>query len=194
MEDKQITQNTESIEIIMKMINQAKVNVKDSAFHFLLWGWLIMALSLSHFVLAVYTDYEHPYIVWAGTILGAITSFVYGFIKGKDAKTRTYADSVYVWIWIGFLISFTITFVFVMGNATLISSMSLVFAGFATFLSGHVLKYRPLIVGGILFWFFAIACFYLNNQYSLLVTAVAVLVGYLIPGYQLRNKVEDGTL
>ena len=193
MEKKDNLSQQESLSIITSMINQAKSNVDQSSFHLLLWGWIIFTASLGHFVLLKFTSIENTHYAWLLVIPGAFTSFIYGWRTGSRKKVSTYADRIYMWIWVAFFIVFTIMFTLFSGMRGEINPLILLFAGYATFLSGQVLKFKPLIFGGILFWIFAVLAYLVQNEYSLLITALSVLTGYLIPGYLLKAKVKDVT-
>jgi hypothetical protein len=54
----------ESLRIITEMINKTKVNIRQSSFHLLFWGWLIFACSVSEYLLMKFTGLTHPYYVW----------------------------------------------------------------------------------------------------------------------------------
>ena len=54
-----------------------------------------------------------------------------------------------------------------------------------------MIKFKPLIIGGIFFWVCGLLSFALGNPWQFLVGAVAVTVGYTIPGILLRSKKED---
>ncbi len=182
--------NKESLDIIVSMINQAQVNFRQSSFHLLLWGWIIFTASIGHFLLLKFTDMEHPEYAWAITLPAMIVSIIYGTIIGKKAKLTTYADRLYMMVWMGFIISLTILLIFTDNKGM---PVILLFTGYATFMSGAILKFKPLIAGGILFWLFAILSFIIDNEYILLVNGISVLTGYLIPGYMLKYKVKDVT-
>ena len=66
----------------------------------------------------------------------------------------------------------------------------LILAGFPTFVSGIHIKFRPLIFGGICFWIMALVVSFGGPSIAPLGMPVAVLTGYLIPGYMLKNKVD----
>lgn len=179
--------NEESLAIISKMINTAKGNIKGSSFHFLLWGWVIAIGNLGHFYLIKHTSYEQPYMIWLITIPAWIISMVYGYKKSKSARVKTYSDGLIMWVWL----SFTFSIVIMIGSGQfgeMIPGLILLFAGMAAFLTGLILKFKPLILGGSSFWIFAVICFMVSPLYSLLVSAVAVIVGYLIPGYILKRS------
>jgi hypothetical protein len=178
----------ESLKIITDMINKTKVNIRQGSFHLLFWGWLLIFCSLGDWLLLKFTDYPHHYYVWFLVIPGAFVSMIYGFVNGRKAKVQTYADGLYMWTWIGFLITAVVLFIVQADNMQYITPFILLLAGFATFLSGFIIKFRPLVFGGIWFWIIALLVHLAGPSYASLGTAVAVLIGYLIPGYMVRNK------
>jgi len=64
----------------------------------------------------------------------------------------------------------------------------LMLAGFPTFVSGFVLKFRPLILGGLAFWILAVVAHFTGPDISGLCMPAAIVLGYLIPGHLLRRK------
>jgi hypothetical protein len=59
------------------------------------------------------------------------------------------------------------------------------------FISGGALKFKPLMAGGIVNWIFAAAGFFVSFQTQVIFLALAVLLGYIIPGHLLRNKYKN---
>jgi hypothetical protein len=64
----------------------------------------------------------------------------------------------------------------------------LVLYGIPTFLSGVILKFKPLSTGGFICWFLAVAAMFIPYEYQLLLLALAVACAWIIPGYLLRSK------
>ena len=187
-EEKMMT-GEESLRIITEMINKTKVNISQGSFHLLFWGWLIFLCSISDFLLTRFTGLVHTYYVWFLVIPGIFVSMIYGFVKGRKAIVRTYAERVYMWIWIGFLAAFISLFVIQSKNMEAVGQYILLLAGFATFVSGIIIRFRPLIIGGISFWIIAIAVSFSGPSIAPLGMPLAVITGYLIPGYMLKNRV-----
>ena len=181
----------ESLELISSMISTAKGNVRQGAFHMLLWGWVVMIISAAHFVLLKFGLVPHPEMVWLLTIPVFFVSFYVGYKKGKEARVSTHIDRMYAWVWMAFSITFLITFFLVMGKWDIINPIILTLAGYATFLSGKLLKFKPMIYGAIAFWVWAIIAFYAGPLYGMLVTSAAICTGYLIPGYLLKMKSDE---
>lgn len=192
-EEKMMT-GEESLRIITEMINKTKVNIRQSSFYLLFWGWLIFACSLSEYLLWKFTDFTHPYYVWFFVIPGAFVSMIYGFVTGRKAKVHTYAEKIYMWTWIGFLFSATVLFILVSKKMETVAPFILTLAAIPTFISGFIIKFKPLIIGGITFWIFALIAHFGGPSISSLAVPAAMLTGYLIPGYMLRNKVDHDTV
>jgi hypothetical protein len=180
----------ESLKIITEMINKTKVNIRQSSFHLLFWGWLIFVCSLSEYLLWKFTDFTHPYYIWFFVLPGSIVSFVYGFMTGRKARVHTYADYLYVWTWMGFLIASVVLFIVRSSEMQNFALYMLILAGFPTFMSGIILRFKPLIAGGISFWIIALIVNFSGPAFSPLGMPLAVMLGYLIPGYILKNKID----
>ncbi len=186
METDKIQSTEESLAIITAMIRQTKQNVSGGAFHFILWGWVSVLAFSGHFLLVTQTDYAHPYIVWLISVPAWIISFWYGSRQAKKQNVRTYGDSLIMWTWIGFSIALIIV-IFSGQFYRHINEMVLILAGLATFNTGLIIRYKPLIIGGSLFWLFAAVALAVPYIYTFPVAAAAVICGYLIPGYMLKN-------
>jgi hypothetical protein len=192
-EEKMMT-GEESLKIITEMINRTKVNINQGSFHLLFWGWLLTVCSLSAWLLAKYTGYSHPYFVWFLVIPGSFVSMIYGFVNGRKAKVHTYAEMLYMWTWIGFLFAAIVLFIVQAKSMQTVTPYILLLAGFPTFLSGFIIKFKPLIIGGICFWIMALLVNFAGPSLAPLGTPIAVLIGYLIPGYMLKTRVNHDTI
>lgn len=181
----------QSLKIIQEMIATSKNNLKDNSFFFLLWGWLVLIASLSNFVL-IQIGHEYAYLPWPVLmILGGITSGVAGYRIGKKAKVISHVDKMVMFLWWGFMVVMMII-LFMAGfnkidwNVTHPLIISLY--GLGTFVSGGVLKFKPLIIGGIASWIISIIAFFVTPEYVLLLIALSIIIAYLIPGYMLKAK------
>jgi len=184
----------ESLKIITDMINKTKVNIRQGSFHLLFWGWLIFACSLSEYLLWKFTDYATPWYVWFFMVPGVMISMIYGFTTGRKAKVHTYADMLYMWTWMGFLAAAIVLFVIVSKHMETVAPFILTLAAMPTFISGFIIKFKPLIFGGITFWILALIAHFAGPSVAPLAVPVAMLTGYLIPGYLLRKRVGHDTL
>jgi hypothetical protein len=187
MSEKELSKE-ESLKLITDMIGQAKRNYsKSGSFYFLLWGWVVMIANLGHYILSTYQLTEHPYIVWLLTFPAAIISAVRGYNEDRRSIVKSHLDSLYGLIWLTMFICIIIMVVFVKDLHLILNPLILTLAGAGTFISGSMLRFRPLILGGVALWIASIVAFNtaINEQY--LVAAVGIMAGYLIPGYLLKK-------
>jgi hypothetical protein len=177
----------QSLDIITNMIAQAKGNVKRNNFYFLLWGWVIALANLGVYALSV-LEYAYPYIVWIVTIPTWIYTMYKGFQMGKSSGRTTHLDKVNISLWISFgIVVFTIV-AFGYNINYQINTLILLIIAIPTFVSGTILKFRPLMFGAAAFWIFGIIGFLVPREIQPLIGAVAIICGYLVPGYLLKGK------
>lgn len=177
----------ESFDVIIGMIQAAKTNLHDESFYFLLWGWLVFFASLTHFFL-LKNNVEFAPAVWMLMPLGGIITAVYSSRQKKNVKVKTYVDEFMKYVLIAFLVSLGVVLFSMQKLGLNTYPMVLLVYGLWLFISGGAIKFNPLLVGGIINWIFAIASFFVSFDVQLLFLALAVLLGYIIPGYLLKRK------
>lgn len=189
MEDKVNLSPEESLKLIAETIEKTKSNVQTGSFYFLLWGWLVSLAGITQFIFTEYTNIKAYYYVWpVMAIIGIISCIVYGFKVERHKKYETYLDSVFMNLWIVLGISFfIIVFIALWLNTTVVPFVLLI-AGIGTLVSGLIIKFKPMIVGGVLFFAFSIASMFVPHTYEILVSSLAIIIGYLIPGYILKSS------
>ncbi|MCK9400924.1 MAG: hypothetical protein M0Q51_13160 [Bacteroidales bacterium] len=109
---------------------------------------------------------------------------------GKRSGYRTHLDTAFIYLWYGFFFTLMVILAFSIGgkisweisNALIISMY-----GLGTFVSGGILKFKPLIIGGISCWIIALGAFFVPGHYMLLLVSLSIIIAYLIPGYLLRR-------
>lgn len=193
MEEKDISPQ-ESLALINDMIGRARKRFTDNSVFFLMWGWIVMFASLAHYVILEHTSFDKPYIGWWLTVPGFIASMIIGARRSKKAVVRGYTSDVYAWLW--FMLGMSI-FVMVFHGEKLgwyIVPLTMLMASVGTVVSGAMMKFRPLQIGGALFFGFSIFAFQVNEPLQMLLMAVSVLIGYLIPGYIMRRKAHQNEL
>jgi hypothetical protein len=188
--DEKIMTGEESLKIISEMINKTKFDIRQGSFYLLFWGWLIFVCSFSEFLLMKFTHITQHYHTWLLVIPGVFVSMLYGFIKGRRTMVQTYTGKVYKWTWMGFLISAIVLGIVHSKNMDTFSPYILLLVGFATFISGILIKFKPLIAGSICFWVLSLVIHFAGPSFGPLGTSLAMLLGYLIPGYMLKNRVD----
>jgi hypothetical protein len=180
---------TESLQLIQSMIQKARTNISESRFYFLLWGWYVFLAILIQFLLKVVAQYEHHYLVWLGVIPAVVITIFYSKKHNKSAVKTYIGDSMGI-LWSGIGISFFVLSFIIsnMGEAGWYHGYPffILFYGLGTFVSGRLLQFKPLIIGGIINWVLACVCVLVPYDYQLLITAAAILCSYIIPGHLIR--------
>ena len=108
-------------------------------------------------------------------------------------QVRTYTGDILAYVWLVFGIA-TLLMVFILGSNhqyALINPVLLVSYGVPTFTSGIILRFRSLMWGGMACWILAVVSSMVLNDFQLVIIALAVLIAWIIPGYQLRNKFKQ---
>jgi hypothetical protein len=180
----------ESLQLIQSMVNKAKANLSESRFYFLLWGWVAFLAIIAQFLLKVVFHWEHHYLVWLVVIPAVIITIVYSVKKSNRHRVRTYIGESMSYLWTGIGISFFILSFLITNSESgwyYGYPFFILFYGLGTFVSGRLLKFTPLVVGGIFNWVLAIACVYVAFDYQLLIAAAAILTSYIIPGHLLAS-------
>lgn len=188
MSNKELT-GKESLELITSMINQAKSNYqKGGSFYFLLWGWVVMIANFTHYYLDAFTDYQYPYIVWIVTIPAGIISGIYGSRQSKRAQVKSHLDSLYGHVWLAVGVGILTVLVFMNKLEFNHNAVIMLFSGIGTYISGQLLRFKPLMLGGLVLAITSIVCFNVSITDQYLVGGVGIFAGYLIPGYLLKSK------
>ena len=180
----------QSIHLIQSMIDKAKTNISENRFYFLVWGWYAFIAMLVQFFLKVTVHYQHHYLVWLGTIPVMIITLVHTARRNKKLSARTYIGESMSYLWTGVGVSFFILCVIITSSKTgwLYSyPFFIMLYGLGTFVSGRILKFTPLVIGGIFNWLLAVVCASLPFDYQLLCGATAILTSYIIPGHLIKK-------
>ena len=181
----------QSLQLIQSMIAKTKAKLSENQFYFLLWGWVSFLAILTQFFLKVVLRYKHHYIVWLITIPAVVITIVYSLRRHNKRGVKTFVGESMSYVWTGIGVSFfVLSFIITNGEGgwTHAWPFFILFYGLGTFISGRILKFSPLVIGGVFNWILAIVCIYIDFDYQLLVAAAAILTSYIIPGYLLRSN------
>jgi hypothetical protein len=180
----------ESLQIITSMINQAKGNIKRNSFYFLLWGWIVVIANLGVFIM-LKLELSHPYYVWLIALPAWILTMYRSYKSGRSGTNLTHLAKTNIWLWATYGITIVILIFFGYKLNYHINPLILLTTATPTFVSGIIIRFKPLIIGGVLFWLFGIIGFIVPFDYQTLIAALAITTGYLIPGYLLKAKQES---
>lgn len=189
MENKELSPQ-ESLDLIQTMIGRARKRYSDNSFFFLFWGWITLSASLAHYYLGTFTDFEDPYIGWVLTIPGAIISAIKGSRMDKASKVTNYTDKLYGWLWASLGAAI---FIIIFNGELLrwqVVPFIMLLAGVGTLVSGAMMNFRLLQLGSIAFWVLAFIAFRQPEYTQMLLMALAVAIGYLVPGYVMKQNAK----
>lgn len=185
----------QSLALIGTMINRVKDRYSENGHLYLVWGWAVLFCSLTQFALAVWVQWPQHYWVWALLWVVYLYQFFYLRRRKQQETVRSWADDILAAVWITFVVLMALTG-FVLARAggpgyyKLIYSSILALYGMPTLLSGVILRFRPLVYGGIGCWLLCILSIFVPAQFQLLLIGAAVIAAWIIPGYLLRARYQ----
>jgi len=204
--DKNVLTPEESFSIINKAISNFKMNYKERAKIFLLWGWVLTLASFSNFIIIRILNINEEYELVAGKwefegllslgnwVLFILAGFIIQFFIlrkiDKNKKVYSYLDTYLTKLWQVTAISCFVATLLCMKIGIAPPSIMLLIAGIATTTSGLLIKFRPVVIGGMAFFILSIVTTFVSNEYIALIVGAAIICGYLIPGYLLKSAKE----
>jgi hypothetical protein len=175
----------QSLQMITAVIAKTKENIKEHNFIYLLWGWLIAVASFSFFILHTYTSFKLFFLPFPILALTGIIISVLHYAR-KRFESETYVSYYLKKLWIVLGISFILVVFINVVTTEPPFTYTLLIGGIGTMVSGLVLRFRPLVLGGVLFLLLSVGSVFTPDVYKPLLQGVAVIGGYLIPGYLLK--------
>jgi hypothetical protein len=207
MNDVEHFNEQESLKLITDMINKTKQSFHETGFGPIMWGSVIAICSLVTFC-SIQFDFTLPFDIWLLTLVALIPQIIYSINEGKRKTVKTYNDIAMDYTWSAFgisilLLSLTINVIaadlkvsipnymqvrgdFRFFNHT--TALHLLIYGIPTFITGGIMKFKPMLYGGILCWVAAIISNFTSMKTDMLLMALAVIVAWLIPGLFLNAK------
>lgn len=177
----------EGLALIQTVIARTREHYRHNSFYFMLWGWLISIASFSFFVLHHYTSFTGFFLPFPILVSIGIATSVGRYLREKGRQhTETYTDFFFSRLWMVLGIAFIVVVIVSLSQKLPPFLFALVIAGIGTLVSGMIMRFRPLILGGVLFFVAAIAGIFISNEFKPLVLTFAIIAGYLLPGYLLK--------
>lgn len=184
---------TESLKIIGSMINTARNQMTDNGHLYLLWGWVVLICSVGQYLMQHIFQIEKFWIIWLLTWVAVGYQFFYIRRREKRKKVHSYMDEIIKYVWIVFVILMLLMAILltrIIQQPNQINMAILVLYGMPTFLSGIIIKFKPLVIGGIGCWLLSLLCIIIPVQYYMLLVSAGVIIAWIIPGYLLQTKYQ----
>ena len=190
MKEDIIMTEKDSMELITSMINKAKNNFTERGFLYLMWGWVILGCCIVSFVGSYFLHNEKVQWIWLVIYLVVIFQAFYLRKTRKHRLTRTYTAEINGYVWLVFMICLMLVIFLCVAfqKYEMIDPLLLVLYGVPTFLSGIILRFRPLWVGAICCWVLAILSPFVPVEFQVLLIGVAVIAAWITPGFLLSRR------
>lgn len=188
--DDTIRNPAESLLIIESMIHAARNRFSENGTLYLVWGWVVFICAIFHFIALQYSLMEQPQLVWFLTWGAFIYQMVYLFKRRKTQKVKGYSDEILGTVWLVFLACGFLAAMITgpKGHWEEMYSLFLMLYGMPTILSGIILKFPPLVWGGLSCWVICVITLFVSFIYMLPLLALAVLLAWIIPGYIMQKR------
>jgi hypothetical protein len=177
----------ESLELIARMIKKAKKDYLDTGLSALLWGAVTTFCSLVTFI-NYWLNWAPLEYVWFLMIVAVVPQILIAIQESKERKLKAYDDDLMGGIWISFGIGiFLFSYIISRYQLPQQAALYLTAYGFPTFATGYAQRWRPMIIGGLACWVFAILSTFTPFPYTMLYMAAAGQLAWFIPGLMLRS-------
>lgn len=175
----------DSLKLITEVIAKTRNSIKAQSFCFLLWGWLIATASILFYVLHQYTSFKLYFLPFPVLVAIGIIVTIYHYTR-YSYTSETYLYSFLRQLWLVMGISFITVVLISLLQQYPPFTYTLLIGGMGTMVSGLAMRFKPLTIGGILFLLMAVGSVFISDSNKPLLQGIAVIAGYLIPGYLLK--------
>jgi hypothetical protein len=183
------------IEIISKVINSTKENLQPLSVNFIFWGCLIVGMSLIHYIFPQFiqsTKYSALLFWIVIPVIGMILTVFYNMKNRKTIGYETHLDRVIKIIWGIFNVSWFLIMINSLLHGVNNPVPDILFLLSNTLLiTGLIIRFKPIVFGGLLLMLFTVYINYNPNINFLLVNIIGVSLGMLIPGITLYTSKLD---
>ncbi|HNP23723.1 MAG TPA: hypothetical protein PKM63_18785 [Panacibacter sp.] len=179
----------ESLKLIQSMIDKTKNSISDKSHYFLLWGWAIFIGCVLQYWLKVIVNWPQHYYAWLITPVALVVHFYFTLRDKRKEKVQTYIGEAFRYLWISIGSSFMVlAFIFSHIGWQYCYPFYILFYAIGTYVSGSLIKFKPLKYGGLVCFPLAAVAELLSSDDQILILALAVMLSYIIPGYLLRQQ------
>jgi hypothetical protein len=201
MEEKYLSEN-ESLQIIQQMIDTAKQEQRDDGVGWIIWGWLLFFASIFTWLNIQYHWFSEIGIFWNAFGICVMLYWIYRAVKyflsgRRRERVKTYTADLFSKLNSGFFIfllliivsiNIPVRGVYPAKGFILLTGLY----GFWILVYGTALNFRPSVIAAYITWAIAFAGLFAYKidsteqgefQLVMLIHALAVLVGYIIPGH-----------
>jgi len=180
----------ESLLLISRTIEETKQRFQENGHILILWGCVTFSVFFLQYFFSIVGLYKKFDIIWTCILfpLGAVYTFIY--VRGKEKKNQIPKNILgRILGTIGWLVGMNIMilgFVFGdhLGNA--LAPIFIILLAIMIIMTGVSIKFKPLIIGGILLNLIGFGTFLVSRDYHGFSMMLGSVVGFIIPGILLN--------
>ena len=186
----------ESLLLIAKTIEETKQRFKENGHIIILWGAITFTVFLSQYVLVFLGLYKIFDIMWTCILfpLGGIYTFIYfrRKVEKKNIPMTIIGRLIGTMGWVFGFNLMILGFFFGHQLDKAAAPIFLILLALFIIMTGISIKFKPLIIGGIMLNLIGFGTFLVNTDYYGLSMMIGSVVGLIIPGILLNraNKKE----
>jgi len=186
----------QSIHVIREMIQVSQRKLRNDGILFILWGWIMFVNYLTMFllrkiVLTFLLNKILNYLVSGITLAGLIFTVYYIYRQRKKVQTYIGISLRYVWVSVFVCMVLINLIQFNVLNKIyfeLQHPIFMVIIAFAIVVTGGILRYKMIIIGGIVYGLLAYISSFVELPAQLLIDAIAWMIAFTVPGHLLYAK------
>ena len=175
----------EQIKLINDTINKTKEQLRPYGFNFIFWGLFLNVMSIIHYLFPSFiqqTDYSAT-IYWVGLpLLGMIYMTRWNIKIEKKQGYETIMSRTIRFIWTVFGFGWLLIALSSIRLEFAVAPMILFLLGLVLTMTGMIIKFKPVTIGGMVLFVFVFNVFIDPDQNFLIVNMIGVTLGLLIPG------------
>lgn len=180
--------SAESLAIITEMISKAKRETSgDGSYQLLLWGWAVSLCNVGQYILEK-LDFEKPYLVWLVLVPTIFLSVRWGYLKAKNSQVKSHLGTMVNRVWIAVFVAIMMVLSAMPTLGFNHNPVILLLIAVGMYTTGCIIRTALFTYGAVVLAIGAIIAFQLPVVEQNLVAAIAIILGYLVPGYYLKNS------
>jgi len=183
----------QSFQVIKEMIQISQKKLKNDGVLFILWGWVMFYSGLSGYIVreVLLSHRFEKFLGVFGKVFGLlVVAYTVYYIWRQRKKVQTYIGISLRYVWISMVGCFVLINLIQYNvlhqiNFELQHPLFMVIMAFSIVVTGGILRYKLIIIGGILFGIIALISSYFRLSYQLLFESCAWFIAFVIPGHYL---------
>ena len=187
--DKTILTPEESLLLITKTIEETKERFKENGRIFIFWGTLMLIVNISQLILSLLEYYTITmYPVFLYPLVGGIYMFYVWKEEKKKNMPKTIIGNILATMgWVVGMNLMIMGFFFSNKLGESLAPIFIILMAFFITTAGISIKFKPLIIGGILLNLIGLGTFFFDRDYHGFSMMLGSAAGLIIPGILLNN-------